>query len=279
MSVKLACFIIHYTPLKARRQQIHQSKLTSHLPCSFVTEQDVKVDYKNVVCKMPLDEYSRVCQHQIRSISCYLEMHLAMIKKEINDPEEFIKRWPYLDLNIKKKKELEWTTRAYNVFSKKSRVLSEQHISAMRQFLNLNQSYSHCIFLEDDSLPLFSGNEMKNKINEMTDILKTTSKRIFIDLSDSLNLQYETIKNEISTFGIYKVLSGQTRCSSSYLMDRESIKEITKSKEIAYMPIDWHISYLLKTHEINTYWTKSPLFTQGSMTGRYQSNAVERATK
>ena len=168
-------------------------------------------------------------------------------------------------------RQLEDCQRAYSI---KNSELTAQHKYALKTFLASNQQY--LVVLEDDFVLTCSKSELE-MLNMDAEMLERHEKGgpFFVDLSTSLGLQ--------SRYGIkyiyrdyYKVMPGQTRCSSAYMLNRLGAEYLLRHWGTPMMPIDWHLSYLGAKIRIGSYWKQKGLFAQGSQLGTYDSNAGNR---
>ena len=146
-----------------------------------------------------------------------------------------------------------------------------QHLEAMRRFIMGDSNY--CLILEDDSLPKIT---QKDKFQESINSLLNNHlpKAFFLDISSSLGLipynQDNTHQN------LQRMAYGQTRCASSYILSRETVKILLSTIDFIGLPIDWLLTYYFVNLRIHTYWSQDALFIQGSETGTFKSNQLAR---
>ena len=156
-----------------------------------------------------------------------------------------------------------------------NRELCQQHYEAINRFYS-SSNESFCLILEDDSIFTQNYDYLRCILTELVDHYIT--RPIFLDLSNSLGLDC-LYKNKLSRHLpdslFYRVLCGQTRCSSAYILNKPAAKLILESNKFL-LPIDWHLSYTLSAYSIPTYWTSNPLFLQGSQDASFTSNMASR---
>ena len=81
---------------------------------------------------------------------------------------------------------------------------------------------------------------------------------------------------EPNEFGIYRVSPIGVRCTTSYLISRETAECLNTLFDVHgiqdWLPIDVHIQIALQKIRAKSYWQDPPLFSQGSEDGSYKSN-------
>jgi len=63
----------------------------------------------------------------------------------------------------------------------------------------------------------------------------------------------------------------QSRCSDSYILNRNSIKKIIDNMLPFFTAIDWDLNYVQQLLNMNVYWATNPQIYQGSQQGNYKS--------
>tara|TARA_R110000822_G_scaffold1158_2_gene5192 strand:+ start:7850 stop:8527 length:678 start_codon:yes stop_codon:yes gene_type:complete len=81
-----------------------------------------------------------------------------------------------------------------------------------------------------------------------------------------LNLPQNTDK----LFGLHP--QRKSRCSDSYVINRNSTEQLVNHLLPFYAAIDWELTYVQNLQKMNVYWCTNPLIVQGSQTGIYESS-------
>lgn len=249
-------YIIHFSKLKERRGFLETSQTIKALNPEFITEKDIEGKING---EPPIGKIG----NQVKTIQHILLMNLCEIGK-INLQRLTKREKECIFFNFKRD--------AINAYSQKNYELSLQHYRAYEHFLNTNDR--HALILEDDSLPIYTNpSNTIRTIGKMIEKLENDN-AFFLDISDSLGLQ--GAKNQYSKDIIDKVENGRTRCSSSYIINRKLAEELIRKKNEIALPIDWHLSYVMKSEALKTYWSTIILFIQGSENYIYKSNQEDR---
>ena len=269
----LSTYIIHYSPLTERLWHLKNSYLWHLLLPKVVTEKTIE-EYRQLlptsILSWPNSHVRAEILAQVTKIHPILLRNLFAIQNNeaLEYPEPFRADSAALVSQI-----YPFYLQAISALSDKNYDLSCQHLCALIQFLR--GSNHTCLILEDDSIACESNQEQFSIHLDHINKSAYTCKPIFIDISNSLNLRPKTGFYD-QKFGFKKMTPGQTRCASSYLVNRAgAIKIIMESFPIV-LPIDWHYSYVMSNHKINTYWSVSPVFYQGSQGEWYNSNQNNR---
>ena len=267
-------YIIHYSPLLERLETQRKSPAWNLLNPQIVSE----INYQNEARSNPFlegkdDKVTSQIMAQVSKIVKTLALHCWSISQQRLTVELSS------NLILKQADEIKLTQEFYSqalrAYSRKNHELSLQHIRAMKLFLRSGRDY--CLILEDDSIPI------ENNQYKLSHQLKKCFEDVnlhtcgYFDISNSLGLAPNLTNwggKKISNF--VQMSSGQTRCSSSYLISRESALNIVSNSDPIVLPIDWHLSYVLNKYSIATYWHTNPLFKQGSESGCFESNQESR---
>lgn len=268
---RLLTFIIHYTPLSSRLTAQRQAHTWSLLRPSIITECVYSSSQNNTnLLSVSSPRLKWELMSQLSLISPLLLHHVSSLRKNcFVRPLEELEMFPRVDrepLSI-------FYRQAISSYGKKNYCLSKQHITALRCFLSTG--FDYCLILEDDSIPIAS---------TCLDLLSDLDQCIscadlcgagFFDLSDSLGFKPKPDFLGMSDRFI-RMTSGQTRCSSAYLLSQCTAKLIVQSESPIVMPIDWHLAFLLCLYSHPTYWFSKPIFSQGSQSGHFDSNQSSR---
>lgn len=130
------------------------------------------------------------------------------------------------------------------------------------EYIYLNTNYEHVLILEDD---VCFNDDFLNKLNFFEQNIPTDYDICYIGSGCNLQLPYETEK----LFGKHPLR--QSKCSDSYIINRNTLKKIVETILPFYSAIDWDLNYIQQLHEMNVYWSTNPLTFQGSQHGKYTS--------
>lgn len=127
------------------------------------------------------------------------------------------------------------------------------------EFIYNETSFNNVLILEDDVR--FEENfliECENNIPNDYDIC-------YIGSGCDLKLPYQTK----DFFGKHPQFF--SKCSDSYIINRQTIKKIIDDILPFFTTIDWDLNYIQMLHQMNVYWATSPKIHQGSQKGIYNS--------
>lgn len=270
---KLIAFIIHYSPL-FRRLQIQQSVSTWNLLYPIViTENCTDSAKQHFPYFGSLNANIKAeAMAQTSCISDILSYHAESIKsgqttiQALSRDEKF---------SANQRIYTSFYHQAISAYSTKNYELTLQHIQAIMLFLQTERKY--CLILEDDSIPIFASvQSLKNELEYCLQQINKFNSGYF-DISDSLgftpnhSINITDCKYDFTMMG-----SGQTRCASAYILTRPTAYKLLNQQIPIVLPIDWHLSYLLRMSDSPTYWRNIPIFSQGSQTGQFKSNQNAR---
>lgn len=274
ISSRLACYLIHYSPLVERlRTQVNSplwhlllptvvdeylaSSEASFFPFHFHLLASVKAQ----IMAQCTEIVHILSLHHKSLLSRNLDIHPACPCQIRSTKDPLVIRGFY--------------SQAVSSYSPKNHELTLQHLKAMKLFLESGQDY--CLILEDDSIPIHTNPSrfeqyMHECLNHVC-ILKDG----FFDISNSFGFRpYMSSPSDFSSPCFIKMAPGQTRCASSYLVSRDAASLIVNQSYPIVLPVDWHISYILSRHSLQTYWYNQPMYSQGSQSGDFISNQASR---
>tara|TARA_B100000674_G_scaffold499410_1_gene545141 strand:+ start:6870 stop:7706 length:837 start_codon:yes stop_codon:yes gene_type:complete len=265
----VATFIIHFSPLAQRLQFQINTFTWNVLSPKVITEATLNDSIPALHVFRNLDAHVKAeIWAQTSQIQHILQHHTDSLSRnifEITPAPEFFSRTHFTPYEI-----YPFYSQAISAYSKKNHDLSLQHMNAILAFLD--SSLDYCLILEDDSIPLLSDHSaFRITIDSCLQAIETLGEGYF-DLSDSLSLSASDNSPTELDPSFSLMSSGQTRCSSAYLLTRNVAKSLISSYFPLVLPVDWHLSYLLSSFAIPTYWYSHPIFTQGSQTGHFDSN-------
>ena len=270
----LDTYLIHYSKLTIRFD-LHRSSFTwDLLQPSVVTEKCI-----DTTCLPKSSDYIpnssiRVSMFgNISSIYHILDYHAYCASKGLFRISPAI--YSFADHIVTKSSKLKLHfLAALKSYSRKNQELSFQHLHAIRCFIDSGKNFG--LFLEDDSFHIDQDQDsFTRQLDEiLTDMLLIDCG--YCDISNSFNWTPKVAAK--SKNSIFRMADGQTRCCSSYLLTRKAAMKIASCSEYPYLPIDWHLSYLLHCLRIPTFWAVNPLFVQGSQAGICPSNQSERGS-
>lgn len=270
----LSTFLIHYSPLKARLDRQKAAKIWNLLNPTLVTEKSIKGSRANKIFE-DLSVNVRVeIMAQVLEIIPILRHHTSLINSQSASITPYSLTKNAIGLRYDAQVAYPFYRDALNAYSKKNHELTCQHLTAIKMFLESNRKY--CLILEDDSLAIDEDIvEVEMKLKDCLNEIKEEELGYY-DISDSLSFRpyADNLKDEISVFT--KMGYGQTRCASAYVITRSTACVLGNELYRSLLPIDWHHSYVLKTIECPTYWSRKGIFTQGSQSGHFVSNQINR---
>jgi glycosyl transferase family 25 len=160
-------------------------------------------------------------------------------------------------------------------YSKSQIAISLSHFYAYKQ---IRDKYNNGLILEDD---IILSNDFINILNTYISQLSKDYDMLFI--GDGCNLHIQ--KNKIRAYKyIYKKClyptiwggNGATRCTDSYLVNKECAKKICDYiNSLSYkinLPIDWWLNVATRDNKFNVYWAEPTIVTQGTQNGLFISS-------
>ena len=267
----LDTYFIHFTPLVDRLANYHTLCDQLHDPIALITEKDISIDITR-----PLFSQD-ILSKQLEAIYPHLVLHQLYLSNTQHSLRSI--KYDYLasvcDTSTKNFFFASIFRQASLAYSDANFELSCQHYEAISRFISTTD-HRYCLILEDDSVFTKDASLFDNVLANLSAL--STASPLFLDVSNSLGLSH-MYAPKLENMGInspfYRVLTGQTRCSSAYIINRSAALLILTHKYFL-LPIDWHLSYALSTDYINTYWSSNPLFLQGSQVQLFQSNLTNR---
>jgi GR25 family glycosyltransferase involved in LPS biosynthesis len=144
------------------------------------------------------------------------------------------------------------------------------HIKAIKAGYDSNCPW--ILILEDDA-------RISEKVKvdiELICKMYQKEKTILINLNSGANMHHTRSDPKPNQFGIYRVRPIGVRCTTSYLINRETAKKLLNLfnhyKPQDWLPIDVQIQIAVQKLKGKTYWQDPPIFIQGSEDGTYLSN-------
>ena len=267
----LDSYFIHYSPLSERLANYYSIRNKFPFPISLITEHDLTIDIPEPFAS--IDTLSS----QILPIYPLLVLHQLFLGTP-NSSLSFIKPLYLSSLCDPSRRHLFYSSilrQAESSFSLSNRELCHQHYEAITRFY-LSSDKPFCLILEDDSIFVEDYDLLQGVLNDLVN--NYSDRPLFLDISNSLcldRLYKKKLFMHPTNSLFHRVLFGQTRCSSAYILNKLAAQLILKFKHFL-LPIDWHLSYALSVSSISTYWTCSPLFLQGSQDDSFSSNMESR---
>ena len=158
----------------------------------------------------------------------------------------------------------------FSIMSKNQLELSAMHLQAIRAGLNSNKEW--ILVLEDDAI---LNRDFEKEIMSILTKYKH-KKRIFINLNSGAGMSRTSSDPKPDEHGIYRVSPIGVRCTTAYLINRETAECLdllfAEYGIQDWLPIDVHIQIALQKIRAKSYWQDPPLFSQGSEDGSYKSN-------
>ena len=267
----LDTYFIHFTPLVDRFANYQSLCHQITQPVTLITEEDINID----IVRFPFSKDTLF--EQLETIYPILVLHQLYC----SNSERLLRliKFDYLstlcDISSNNTFFASIYNQALSAYSSSNFELSCQHYEAITRFVTSKTS-EYCLILEDDSVFTKDYSLFNNVLSNLTKA--STSLPFFLDVSNSLGLSQlyaSKLTNSDCNIPFFRVLSGQTRCSSAYIINRSAAILILLHKHFI-LPIVWHLSYVLSLNHVNTYWSTNPLFLQGSQVQLFTSNLTNR---
>ena len=148
--------------------------------------------------------------------------------------------------------------------------LIKMHVKALKSGCESNLPW--ILVLEDDAV-----------ISDTTKIdIKAVCKSfrknetVFINLNSGANMIHTKSDPKPNIFGIYRVRPIAVRCTTSYLINRNTAERLLNLFETHglqdWLPVDVQMQIAIQRLRGKTYWQDPPMFIQGSEDGTYSSN-------
>ena len=269
---ELATYIIHYSPLRERAECLTSSIAWGLLKPRFITEHSALThplwrQYKDASCI----EVKSETMAQVSTISQILCHHASLLSNGeyiITQPKQESRFQGITDYQVQL-----FYKQALEAHSLKNLELTLQHLIALEEFTA--SSYTYCLILEDDSV-CRDEDEIMLLLNLSKHLQAIdVSRPCYYDVSDSMGMTPDYTQSSKNNPFI-QMRNGQTRCASSYIVNRPAARILTKKKEAIVLPVDWHYSYVLRINNIATWWAHNPIFSQGSQSNYFESNQAKR---
>ena len=256
------CYVIHYSPLHARRSFLE--KALRGVQSSWVTEADVIMD------RFPWKNSNRVFGVSRRIIASDLGINSRSLSRSRRRAtyESYIYR--FASLFGKRFKKI-----TYGSLPNDARLpqnileLNVMHLHSVLLFIQEKKEWG--LFLEDDSL--FSQEGLK-QVSLISNEKKL--KPIWINLNDGAGLIRTSSEKRINEAGLFRVKPPTTRCASAYMINREyalRFKHLIMTHGIPdWLPIDILYQVANRKLHVESYWSDSIRFIQGSSSGIYASS-------
>jgi hypothetical protein len=266
---KLPIFVIHYSPLKERRDY-----LVNKLPhfTEWITENSILPEIKRNF------EQGKVFGVSERIVGMDLGVtarSLIKSRKKARFEGYLLFLMSFLGPTNNK-----YTTGSLPVNStlpKSQLELQKMHYAAILKGLELNQPW--ILILEDDSI--LTSNAL-NRLGDMLENLPKT-KSIWINLNSGAGLKRTKSDNKPDSNGLYEVVPPSTRCTTSYIINSKfatNFKVLVEKYGMPdWLPIDYVFNVALRKTKSKAFWQDPPFILQGSETGAYRSNLRVNAYK
>ena len=275
----LSTFIIHYSPLKQRRNYLESSPLVLLNP-TWITE-TIVTDYQSkipaLIKKNNLENQYDFCNisHKklarkllANSYSSTQRRRKAHFKATIASrlPESFFPKLTRTYSNIYN------DVTKYKV-SNQIYELVWMHIAALLS--GITQRTPWILVLEDDSV-LDENMYSDFRSNLLSIISEIRSKKTIIFLNSSRDMKNPYNKERLISAGLYQVKPRTARNASAYMISRDFavmlVSELKNGRNRMNFPPDYMLDIACEKFKIKTYWQNPPMFPQGSETGYYKSN-------
>lgn len=143
-----------------------------------------------------------------------------------------------------------------------------KHILAIEKIANQKEDFG--LILEDDAIPF--ENNFSDKIKNIIQNSPKDWDCIFIGAGCGLDfIEQKTRGKPVINDTVVKADHPATNCAESYLLKKESAKKILTYIVPFQLVSDWELAYQFYKLNMNVYWSKNPIFYQGSKNGEYNS--------
>jgi hypothetical protein len=256
--------VVHYTPLKNRYIYL-SGVLSAILPIRFITENNLKIASQEFAHSKKVFGIGPVkygFNLGVNSRALTRSRKKAMI-------EGF--RLLIIGLLLPNKKYILFGSIPNFVRMADSQLeLILMHIKAIKAGYDSNSPW--ILILEDDAR---ISEKVKVDIESICKMYQK-EKTILINLNSGANMHHTRSDPKPDQFGIYRVRPIGVRCTTSYLINRETAKKLLSlfeyHKPQDWLPIDVQIQIAVQKLKGKTYWQDPPIFIQGSEDGTYLSN-------
>jgi len=274
ISSRLACYLIHYSPLVERLTTQLNSPLWNLLLPIVVDEYQASSEasffpFHYHLLPSVKAEIMAQCTQIVHILSLH---HKSLLSRNLDIHPACL-----YQIRLAKDPSVirEFYSQALSSYSPKNHELTLQHLKAMKLFLESGKDY--CLILEDDSIPIHTNPlKFEKYMHECLDHVCILKDGLF-DISNSFGFRpYMSSPSDFPSSCFIKMAPGQTRCASSYLVSRDAASLIINQSYPIVLPVDWHIGSILSRHSFRTFWYSHPMFSQGSQSGHFISNQVSR---
>lgn len=260
----LTTLVVHYTPLKKRYIYLSEV-LGAILPIRFITEDKIQVKnqefaHSRKVFGLSPERYGFNLGVNSRSLT-------SSRKKATIEGFRLL----IIGLLLRRKKHILFGSIPDFVRMGDNQLeLIMMHIGAIKAGYDSKTPW--ILILEDDAR---KSEEIHIDIELICKMYKK-EKTILINLNSGANMHRTKSDPKPNQFGIYRVRPIGVRCTTSYLINRETAKKLLELfnhyKPQDWLPIDVQIQIAMQKIKGKTFWQDPPIFIQGSEDGTYLSN-------
>jgi len=262
----LSTFMIHYTPLRERRDYLIRG-IPKELEVYWVTEKDIAQDNFSW---MEADFSETVLGVPLRKVALDLGVNSrSQIKPRLVARLEGI-AFDYLSRFFKGKENLVFGSLP-KVEKLNRRILdvTRMHLKAIQEAKALNTEWT--LILEDDAI--FD----EGFLEQIRNISLWENRRaIWVNLNSGANLSRTRFDRKPNSDGIFELKPASTRCATAYMINRiyleKSIEIFQRYGVPNFLPIDVIFQVMNRSISAKSFWSHPPTVIQGSEAGLYSSN-------
>ena len=275
----LSTFIIHYSPLKQRRNHLESSPLVLLNP-TWITE-DIVTDYQSEI--PALMEKNSLENEYIFCNFSHKKLARKLLANSYSSTQERRKAHFKAAIASKLPKNFfpKLTSSYSNVYNDvtKYKVSNQIHELVWMHIAALLSGITHdtpwILVLEDDSV-LSEDMYFDFRSNLLSIISEVRNEKTIIFLNSSRDMTNRYNKEKLISAGLYQVKPRTARNASAYMISRDFaillVSELKTKRNRMNFPPDYMLDIACDKFKIKTYWQNPPMFPQGSETGYYKSN-------
>ena len=143
-----------------------------------------------------------------------------------------------------------------------------KHVQALHEIKN--NDYEYGLILEDDVIP-----KIDNFLQELNKYISKNNKWDVLLIGEGMGKSFRDSKIGLKRYNpfknIFKIKHPATNCLEAYIVKKSIVEDILEELLPFNLAADWELAYQFYKKDLNIYWTKKPIFSQGSKNGTYKS--------
>jgi hypothetical protein len=275
----LSTFIIHYSPLKQRRNYIESSPLVLLNP-TWITE-TIVTDHQSRIPAL-IEKNNLENEYNFCNLS-HKKLARKLLANSYSSTQR--RRKAHFKAAIASKLPRSFFPKLTNTYSnvyndltkyKVSNQVHElvwMHIAALLSGIAQNTQW--ILVLEDDSI-LNEDMYPDFRSDLLSIISKIRNEKTIIFLNSSRDMENLYNKETLISAGLYQVKPRTARNASAYMISYDFaimlVSELEDKNNKMNFPPDYMLDIACEKFKIKTYWQNPPMFPQGSETGYYESH-------